>query len=495
MLKLRRAASSLGAALVAAALTLPACADPLAAFVTLGGADGGEPFALARVIVPGAGAHCPALAPIGGGAEQPMTSRRNPDPTHFDVTVCEAVYPTDGTRLKVSGLKVGGADLQLPGVQAEVSRMVIFGDTGCHPKYQDRCRAGKHWPFGELARAAAESGPQLVVHVGDYNYRGTPGKIDIRHPDGALHRGRVYDAGDNAPGVTCTLSGPYTGQNSAGSTSPDAWKPWQEDFFEPARSLLHAAPWVFARGNHELCSRAGPGYFYLLDPGSDLVPASGGQLACTSAAAAEPLVFREPFRLDLGNLSLVVLDSANACDQGDLHQAHFDAQFRKIRRLMQDAPATGPAWLLTHRPIWGLTEPDDGAPGQTRDATGHYEVIDRTLQTAYARAPWPKPIELVLSGHVHRFQSVASEPPGALPLQLIIGNSGTELSRSYDGATFLVPLGETTAVCFGLSEFGYMDIAFQGGAWTGRLFERAGKVSVRCATEAPAKTAVCAFAE
>ena len=291
MLKLRRAASSLGAALVAAALTLPACADPLAAFVTLGGADSGEPFALARVIVPGAGAHCPALAPIGGGAEQPMTSRRNPDPTHFDVTVCEAVYPTDGTRLKVSGLKVGGADLQLPGVQAEVCRMVIFGDTGCHPKYQDGCQAGKHWPFGELARAAAESGPQLVVHVGDYNYRGTPGKIDIRHPDGALHRGRVYDAGDNAPGVTCTLSGPYTGQNSAGSTSPDAWKPWQEDFFEPARSLLHVTPWVFARSNHELCSRAGPGYFYLLDSGSDLVPASGGQLACPPAAAAEPLVF------------------------------------------------------------------------------------------------------------------------------------------------------------------------------------------------------------
>lgn len=291
MFKLRRGASSLGPASVAAVLAPPAYADALAAFVTLGGADSGEPFALARVIVYRTGAHCPALKPIGGRAEQPMTSRCNPDPTHFDVTVCEAGYPTEGSRLKVSGLKVAGADLHLPGAPAAVSRSVIFGDAGCNPKHQIGRQPGKHWPFGELANAAAESGTQLVVHVGDYNYRGTSGKIEIRQSDGHTQQVRVYDASDNTPSVTCTLFGPYIGQNSAGSTSPDAWKPWQEDFFEPARSLLHVTPWVFARSNHELCSRAGPGYFYLLDSGSDLVPASGGQLACPPAAAAEPLVF------------------------------------------------------------------------------------------------------------------------------------------------------------------------------------------------------------
>lgn len=56
-------------------------------------------------------------------------------------------------------------------------------------------------------------------------------------------------------------------------------------------------------------------------------------------------------------------------------------------------------------------------------------------------------------------------------------------------------LGEAVAVGFGLNEFGYMDIAFRGGAWTGRLFERAGQVIVRCGREAPTKTAVCALAD
>jgi hypothetical protein len=29
---------------------------------------------------------------------------------------------------------------------------------------------------------------------------------------------------------------------------------------------LRAAPWIVVRGNHEICRRAGPGYFRLLDP-------------------------------------------------------------------------------------------------------------------------------------------------------------------------------------------------------------------------------------
>lgn len=68
MLEFRRGANSLGAAFVAAALAMPACADPLAAFVALCGVDSAEPFALARVVFPGAGAHCPTLLPIGGGS-------------------------------------------------------------------------------------------------------------------------------------------------------------------------------------------------------------------------------------------------------------------------------------------------------------------------------------------------------------------------------------------------------------------------------------------
>lgn len=45
--------------------------------------------------------------------------------------------------------------------------------------------------------------------------------------------------------------------NSTGNPDADAWEAWWLDFFQPAGELLTAAPWVFARGNHELCSHAG----------------------------------------------------------------------------------------------------------------------------------------------------------------------------------------------------------------------------------------------
>ena len=46
----------------------------------------------------------------------------------------------------------------------------------------------------------------------------------------------------------------------------DNWWGWWADFFYPAMSLFSAAPIIAARGNHEICSRGGYGYFLLLSP-------------------------------------------------------------------------------------------------------------------------------------------------------------------------------------------------------------------------------------
>lgn len=265
---------------------------PLVGFVVLGQTDTGSPFALARVVIDQGGADCPSLEPASGkGDKHPMTARKNPDPDNFDVTVCEAVYPTDGSRINVHG-----ASLHLPAVPQTLAHVAVFGDTGCKPSDQKGCEKNEDWPFGEMADAAtrADPAPDLVLHMGDYNYRATPGSIKIKQADGKTQKVSVYDAGDNTPSATCTLSGPYYGQNSIGSDSPDSWKPWKQDFFEPAAKLLAAAPWVFARGNHELCSRAGPGFFYFLDPGSDLVPGSGGARVCPPAEEANPLTSVSP---------------------------------------------------------------------------------------------------------------------------------------------------------------------------------------------------------
>lgn len=462
--------------------------DPLAAFVVLGQTAKGEQIALARVVIDKAGADCPSLEPHQGeGDKQAMRPRRNPDPENFKVTVCEASYPTDGSRMDVSG-----TSMPLPPVPAQVTRVAVFGDTGCKPNDQKGCEKSKDWPFAAMADAAAVTAPDLVLHMGDYNYRGTPGKIAIKLGKDKAKKVSVYDAGDNTPSVTCTLTGPYFGQNSVGSETPDSWKAWQDDFFKPAAKLLGAAPWVFARGNHELCSRAGPGWFYFLDAGSALM-GGGGQLACPPAESAEPVIFASPYRVDLGGLSVVVLDSANACDQGNLHQDQFNAQFERILSLVKEAPAANAIWLQSHRPLWGLKKPEDDASKTELDTSGKYAVIDKTLQTAFAGYPPPRPLDLVLSGHMHRFQAIGFDPPSDLPTQLIVGNGGVELAKNFPEDPFSLAIGDANAVGFGLSEFGYMDIALTGGGtWKGRLLDRKGKPLAHCDSSQPSKTGPCA---
>jgi len=465
---------------------------PLTGFVVLSQTAKGEQIALARVVIDKANADCPVLEPIDkegvrAGDKRPMTARRNPDSAnHFKVTVCEALYPTNGTQMTVHG-----GSLRLPPVPAHTSRIVVFGDTGCKPKDQKDCKKNKDWPFPQMADANTTPPPDLLVHMGDYNYRGTPGKIKIQRGKGKPEKVRVYDAGDNTPSVTCLLSGPYFGQNSAGSKTPDSWKAWKDDFFKPAQHLLPAAPWVFARGNHELCSRAGPGWFYFLDPGSDLIEGNQ-QLRCPSAEARKPLIFRTPYRVDVGGLSVVVLDSANACDQGSLHQHHFNAQFKTIQSLVGDAPDDNTIWLQSHRPLWGLKKPDADTPKTELDPSGQYAIIDRTLQRALAKFPLPNPVHLVVSGHMHRFQTISFDPPDTLPTQLIVGNGGVDLAHNYPPAPFTVSIDAASAVGFGLSEFGYMDITLQGGgAWKGRLLDRKGRPLAICDSSQPSRTGAC----
>ena len=144
--------------------------------------------------------------------------------------------------------------------------------------------------------------------MGDYNYRGTPSGFKTT-VDGKQVQQWYYDAGDGAtPSEQCGIPGPYYSQNSTGNPDADAWEAWWLDFFQPAGDLLAAAPWVFARGNHELCSHAGPGWFYFLDASSELPEGGGGQLACPSQDGEGPalphLQFVEPQVLHLGGLDL-----------------------------------------------------------------------------------------------------------------------------------------------------------------------------------------------
>jgi hypothetical protein len=146
----------------------------------------------------------------------------------FPVTTCEAVLPVGASQARV-----GGVDLALG--RAEPERIVIIGDSGCRMKASENafqsCNDETTWPLAQVARSAAALKPDLVIHVGDLHYRESP------CPQGE---------------ASC--------QGSPWGFGADAW---MADFFDPVRPLLNAAPWVFVRGNHETCARAGQGWFRL----------------------------------------------------------------------------------------------------------------------------------------------------------------------------------------------------------------------------------------
>src|SRR5262249_12673643 len=151
--------------------------------------------------------------------------------------------------------------------------------------------------------------------------------------------------------------------DDSAKASWDRWENWRDDFFIPAASLLVRAPWVFARGNHELCSRAGPGYFYFLDPHSRLLGHNPARYRCPPQVnGGEPFpnfVFVPPYALPFDEgLTLVVMDSANACDSANpvSHATEiYTAQFAQVRELIRSPYA----WVATHRPIWAVFL-DDG---------------------------------------------------------------------------------------------------------------------------------------
>lgn len=258
------------------------------AFVLLGEGSDGNPVPMVRTVVEAA-TTCPELQRDQGKTPLPMTPRRRPDGGGFDdVLVCEARYPVT----EAASVVVGGKRIELPVVFLDTPRRVLLiGDTGCRGDTLQKPQScggggyGQAWPFARLASGEAQSGPDLIVHVGDYNYRGTPASF-VLPPHATGYREdlkvAVYDTGDldddDDPQVT--IGATYWSQNIQGSPVPDRWASWREDFFLPAATLLPTAPWVFSRGNHELCSRAGLGWFYLLDPASPLLGPGRQQDSC-----------------------------------------------------------------------------------------------------------------------------------------------------------------------------------------------------------------------
>ncbi len=349
----------------------------------------------ARAVVQGDA--CPPA--MINGANAPMRLRAAAD-KNFPVLLCAVTLPPDAKHLSILG-----ADMPLP--NPDPQRIIVLGDTGCRIKGSavQACNDPTKWEFPEIAAAAAKLKPDLVIHVGDYLYREGP-----------------------CPGVDSGCAGTPWGDN---------WPTWAADFFTPAAPLLGASAWVVVRGNHEDCDRSGPGWLRLLGP-----------LAVDTANCVSHLA---PYPISLKPMNLIVLDDADASDvlAPSNQVAVYRGDFAAIGTL---APA--PAWLVMHRPIWGVVK---GPMGMVLGGNA-------TMMAAVDGSGIAPNISLLLAGHIHTFEAINYEK-GAPP-QILAGEGGDLLDPAPADLT-----GQSVGsmkITSGLSLPGYGFLLFTRGAngWT-----------------------------
>lgn len=355
---------------------------------------------------------CPDIRLDGESVEMSLRAGPTED---FPVMTCELQIPEG-----VSSASIKGRRLKLPKERPE--RLVIIGDTGCRissSEVQD-CNDPDSWPFKKISDVAASFDPDLVIHVGDYFYRESP----------------------------C----PEGNSGCEGSPYGDNWEAWDADFFSPARRLLRSAPWVLTRGNHEICSRGGGGWFTFLDPNPPF---------------PDCMEFTPPYIIDIGGVDLLMLDSSSSQDNSapaDLVSVYSG----QIQALFESAGDD--AWFVVHHPLWGIGEFD-----------GALFMINQTLQASTDNTLAPG-INLVLGGHIHLFEILTFD--GGRSPQMLVGNSGTFLDMPVT-----IPLsgvgiaGGVVDEGVTFDDFGFVVMDRIGDAWLISLKDVRGDEILSCGLE------------
>jgi hypothetical protein len=383
----------------------PSRPAPEAAWVELGPSGA----VLARAITKAEA--CPELTVDKVAAR--MEVRAAPSPPDYPVRSCEAMLPRHAKRVTLAGQR-----LPLPADRPR--RIVVVGDTGCRLKAVDgfqACNDPRAWPFARVARSVARWHPDLVIQVGDYLYREEP-----------------------CPQGNTGCQGSPFGQN---------WATWDADFFTPAAPALRAAPWLFVRGDHELCSRAGPGWFRFLEPRpmpptcQDLTP---------------------PYSVNLAGVRMLVLDTAMASDKPPLDPDPYVSQFAAL-----PAMAGSDAWLLAHKPMWGLLPDSSGA---------NVTVLNPTLQAASGNS-LPPTVRLVVTGHIHLAEVLTFA--GERPPQIVAGISGTLLVPQITAPLVGMDVaGERLATATTLARHGFFTFVPGPQGWAATIRDVDGKPIAHC---------------
>jgi hypothetical protein len=362
----------------------------------------------------------------------PMTLRAAATKS-FPLSSCQLNAP-----LGAKVAQVGSTKLFL--TTAPAKRIVVLGDSGCRLKDSDNafqaCNHPTDWPFAQVAQAAAAWGPDMVVHLGDMHYRESP----------------------------C----PSGNTGCEGSPSGYGHDTWAADFFTPAKALLKAAPWVFVRGNHENCARAGEGWFrFMAQENFD------GVNSCKN--------FSEPYAVPIGHVGhtsqFIVFDSAQASPKpyaatDPVFQTYL-RQFEQVAHLSTQAQSS---FFLSHHPVLAFTTNE-----KNKAMYGGTLGLQSVMQVVTPQRLFPPGVKLALHAHSHFFESVsfASDHPDTL----VVGNAGSslypELPQPLPEGAQVAPFTQISHIQ-SVSKFGFMTLELQPQGWLATLRDVRGKPLVAC---------------
>jgi hypothetical protein len=204
---------------------------------------------------------------------------------------------------------------------------------------------------------------------------------------------------------------------------------------DPAKTLFPHAPFIFLRGNHEICGRGDKGWFRYFAPRP--VPAD-----CPAVT--------QPWTASVNDLDLVVFD-ASAGSAPESSPALLPVYRRMAEKVF--ANVNRETWFLTHRPLWA-----------NMHAFGELIDGDDTQRAAFGAA-MPELLSLVLSGHIHAFQAIDLAHG---PVQFISGNSGTLLDPMPTGMVKNIPVaGSLAGTVVNDGGFGFLMLTREetGGCW------------------------------
>jgi hypothetical protein len=360
----------------------------------------------------------------------------------FPVAVCEFVLPATAAQASVS-------NRTLPVPKANPQRIVVVGDTGCRLKQSSNafqsCNDATQWPLTTVAAAAAAMKPDLVLHVGDYHYRENPCPADI------------------------------TG--CAGSPWGYGWDTWDADLFTPAAALMAAAPWVVVRGNHEMCNRAGQGWFRFLDP----LPYNADR-SCDDPVNDQYANYTYPYAVGVGSgVQIIVFDSsstgATALPTTDPQFIQYQTQLARVTELAA-TPGVN-SIFANHHPALGYTV----VAGSNPVGAYQYTAFQSVLGSVYPGKYYPAGVTLALAGHVHDFQAISFG--NGSPATIVSGNGGDNLDVNLPD-----PFPPSDAPAAGVSlqaithtsAFGFlvMDRVANTTNWTISAYTVAGKLLTKC---------------